>query len=668
MPCDFVSRPSRTLTWTALAFLVIASSMALPSAPAADPSLTYTLTPEAYNNTVRVANATDMLAPRIAVGPDPTGMGSVNVYVIGVDRSPCGDLVTVRSADGGQTFGAQHRAPLCLGGAGVDAVVAPNGTLIVLTAGPRVYRSFDGGASWALAATLDSSGDSGTVARDSVSGDVYAAWNVHVSVSRDGGGTWSNTSSNPPIAASVTQPSIAAYGGNLVVAFTDWGPDTPNGPFGHETTGVVISPDGGATWSPVKDLAPRGSAYRVGATSASVSVSGVFGVTWAAIDFNYTTWTLVSGSKDGGATWSPAFRVAEGGEIFVTWPFGRSTVFDSAGRVFTAWHGFTNSGAFAITVASSDANLTAFNESSFTIRFQSSVVNSTGVENLAADNASRVFLVWEVPTIPGPDQGVYVRTVTGAATGNVQGAATTAVTLRGSTAGGVVRQVTWTGQAFLLPELPPDEYQVWTGTGNSSALAGTIPVQPWGRTAFTVYVVSSGPPPPVTPFPWLPVAAFVIVLAAVGAAALQYTRITRENVLQRKVRFLLFEYIRDHPGTRFTEVRDAIGLQNGAAAYHLSVLEKQGFVHSETKRHRRWYYPSGDASLWKDLPVSPVQDSILRTVRERPGIAVRELSRTLNRGPSSVGYNVRALSREGLLRVQREGLLVRCYPSEAAGT
>ena len=115
-------------------------------------------------------------------------------------------------------------------------------------------------------------------------------------------------------------------------------------------------------------------------------------------------------------------------------------------------------------------------------------------------------------------------------------------------------------------------------------------------------------------------------------------------------------------------LRDAIGLQNGAAAYHLTVLEKQGFVHSEAKRRRRWYYPSGDASLWKDLPVSPVQDTILRTVRERPGIAVRELSRTLNRGPSSVGYNVRALSREGLLRVQREGLRVRCYPPEAAGS
>jgi predicted transcriptional regulator len=452
------------------------------------------------------------------------------------------------------------------------------------------------------------------------------------------------------------------------VAFTDWGPDTPNGPFGSETTAVVTSTDGGARWSAMKDLAPRGSAYRVGAPSLTASRSGVFAVTWASMDFTGTTRTLFSASQDGGASWSNAAIAAGDGEIFVPPPFGRSTVFDREGRLYTTWHGFPNSGTFSISVAGSNSNLTAFNASSFTIRFQTGVINSTGTENLAADNASRVFVVWEVPpSVPGPKAGVYVRTVTGAATGDVQGVPSATVTLRSST-NGTVRQVPWSGRAFLLPELPPDDYRVWIDAGNGSSLAGSMPVRPWSQTSFMVLVsgivVDHAPQ-----FPWLLVDALLAGVIAGGAALpfLHYTRLTRETVLQRKARLLLYEYIRDNPGASFSVVRDAFGLQNGAASYHLSVLEKQGFLHSETKGRRHFYYPNGNASLWKDLPLSELQNAILEAVRTTPGIGLRELGRSLGRGPSSVGYNVKALGREGLLRTVRDGLRLRCYPAEGSG-
>ncbi len=631
-----------------------------------------------------------MLAPRIAVGPDPVAAGRTDVYVVGVDNYTCADLVTVRSVDGGRTFGVPLKAALCLGGGWIDTVVAPNGTLIVSAPGPRIYRSFNGGASWSLAAALGSTADGSSLAWDPVSGDVYAVWNpagfhslgpTYIAVSRDGGATWSSPLS---ILGTAAQPSIAVHGGHVVVAVTD-----RSGSFGAETTGVTSSTDGGITWSTLTDLAPSGSVYRVNAPSAAVSGSGVFAVAWTAEFYNgpgsnpaYTNKTLISASRDGGTKWSAASPAAIGGNV-VAPSSGRSAIFDTVGRLFTAWHAYSSDLTTAnVTVVSSGTNLTVFNESSFTIRFQNTGANSTQMENLAADNASRVFVVWEIRSglvVPGSDEGVFVRTVTGSATAQVAStgatlavrgsglvaSATATLELRDPSTGAVVRSASWMGSPIGLDEIPPQNYEVWVDPGNGSVRAGIIPIEPWGETSFTVYVQGGIISTPPAPFPWIPVAAFVIVLAAVVAGALQYTRITRENVLQRKVRLLLFEYIRDHPGALFSQVRDAIGLQNGAAAYHLSVLEKQGFVHSETKRRRRWYYPSGDASLWKDLPVSPVQESILRAVRERPGIAVRELSRALNRGPSSVGYNVRALSREGLLRIAREGLRVRCYPPEA---
>ena len=62
--------------------------------------------------------------------------------------------------------------------------------------------------------------------------------------------------------------------------------------------------------------------------------------------------------------------------------------------------------------------------------------------------------------------------------------------------------------------------------------------------------------------------------------------------------------------------------------------------------------------------MSPLQQSILRAVARSPGVGVRELARSIGRHASSVAYNVRCLSREGLLRSERAGVKLRCYPVE----
>src|SRR3989454_1256454 len=117
-------------------------------------------------------------------------------------------------------------------------------------------------------------------------------------------------------------------------------------------------------------------------------------------------------------------------------------------------------------------------------------------------------------------------------------------------------------------------------------------------------------------------------------------------------------------GSSFSQVREAVGLQNGVAAYHLGVLERQGLVRSKTRRRHRWYYPDGDATLWHELPLSPLQSSLLDEVRRRPGVGVRELARHVDRRTSSVAYNVKALARDGVLRTEQKGRKLRCFPAD----
>ena len=153
-------------------------------------------------------------------------------------------------------------------------------------------------------------------------------------------------------------------------------------------------------------------------------------------------------------------------------------------------------------------------------------------------------------------------------------------------------------------------------------------------------------------------------VTSVFAFIIAYVRISGEDALQSRVRALMCDFIRDRPGSSFSQVRRALGLEHGVAAYHLEVLEDLEIVHSESRRGRRWYYANGNAALWRELPVSPLQESLLDAVRRSPGIGVRELARALDRSASSVAYNVRSLEEDGLLRTERQGIRVLCSPAE----
>jgi len=258
------------------------------------------------------------------------------------------------------------------------------------------------------------------------------------------------------------------------------------------------------------------------------------------------------------------------------------------------------------------------------------------------------------------ESGVFVRAVAGDASGDLvdesRSLQAVEIQLRDAVTGTLRARAPWNGSSLVLDRLPPGPYRVEVLVDGSLSEVGEIPVHTWSRTTFTIRVGAG------LPLAWIAGIGGLLVVAAL--TSLKYMRLSRESVLRRKVRLLLYEYIRDHPGSSFSAVKNALGLQNGVAAYHLGVLEKQGLTHSERRRYRRWYYPNGDVSLWRDLPLSALQTSIMENVRRFPGVGIRELARAIGRRSSSVSYNVRALVREGLLRTERDGRRLRCFPAE----
>ncbi len=670
--------PLRTVICCVVALVLLTSIPITWTAFSTEPGLRYTIDPSGHNDSVRVAPISLMWVPRIAVGlPQPNR--SATVYVLGLNpanntgntscarpaNASCAPLVVIRSLDGGKSFETPETTNTDLPGWSVDTVVLPNGTLVAASWGPWILVSTDSGTTWNVTATLGYAGAPTSLARDPVTGTLYAVWAPHtvweiiqgpilMSASHDGGYHWSTPVQILPAIPGGLYPEVAAYGNHVVVALSyDVVPTY---------IAVITSPDGGASWSNVTNLSVADVGYQM--PSVAVSSQGIFAVTWSQDGA-----VVVSVSMDNGSTWGSPSVVASvpGGG------FGHSAVFDDPGRLYITWtsQALYSSNA-SLYVASSDRSLDRFNASSFSITFHSQV--PTGVwyqENLAAAGEGNVFLTWESgdPSTPdAPGNGIFVRSVTGAVRGEIAihgplSAPSVTVELRDLATGATIRAATWGGTPVVFTDLAPDSYGLVVQVGNASAAYGQLPVQVWGLTDFTINI---GPPAPSPALPFVVAAAMVagVLLFASALSAIQYTRLAKENVLQRKVRALIYEHVRDNPGSSFSAIRDALGLQNGVAAYHLAVLENQGLLHSKIHRRHRWYYPDGDVSLWKELPLSPLQRSILGAVHGSPGAGVREIARLTGRRASSVAYNLEGLAREGILRRERLGRHVRYFPAE----
>ena len=120
---------------------------------------------------------------------------------------------------------------------------------------------------------------------------------------------------------------------------------------------------------------------------------------------------------------------------------------------------------------------------------------------------------------------------------------------------------------------------------------------------------------------------------------------TRERIL---------EALRRSPGMNTSELRTSVGLAWATAAYHLRVLQRQGFVHLEPKRRGHLCFPvdipprhRGLVSALRDQHTARVLGALLRG----DSMGISQLSSVLGLPEHSV--------RKRLLDLQGSGLVVK---------
>jgi predicted transcriptional regulator len=178
-------------------------------------------------------------------------------------------------------------------------------------------------------------------------------------------------------------------------------------------------------------------------------------------------------------------------------------------------------------------------------------------------------------------------------------------------------------------------------------------------------------------FPYLPLAVLALVgIAFAGIANTEagkywflkflilplYVKLSKKDVLDHFIRGQIYGYLVVHPGDNYTTIKRNLNLTNGTLTYHLDVLEREGFVKSQLRGTRRFYYPKEARMPDNGTGFPAIKNDMIMRVEESPGITISDLATLLGVSRQLTNYHLRALIQEGYVQVERKGMKTRCYP------
>ena len=137
---------------------------------------------------------------------------------------------------------------------------------------------------------------------------------------------------------------------------------------------------------------------------------------------------------------------------------------------------------------------------------------------------------------------------------------------------------------------------------------------------------------------------------------------TKKDILDHFVRGEIYGYIKVHPGDNFTTIKKNLELNNGTLTYHLSVLEKEGFVKTWSSGTHKFYYPKGAKIPGDGIKNPSIYDAILKSITDSPGITIKDIASVVGISKQLANYHVRKLAAAGKIELERKSLSKVCYP------
>ncbi|PKK85340.1 MAG: hypothetical protein CVT48_05840 [Thermoplasmata archaeon HGW-Thermoplasmata-1] len=159
----------------------------------------------------------------------------------------------------------------------------------------------------------------------------------------------------------------------------------------------------------------------------------------------------------------------------------------------------------------------------------------------------------------------------------------------------------------------------------------------------------------------------LLIIFAVGGVK----TVTPENVLDKKIRQLLLEHIRNNPGTHLREIAEKLSMNVTNARWHLRKLEKTDLVTGKKSNGKLIYYAKQGGVAARD---SAISGSILKNdnalnimlyVHSHSGCNQREIADALEVNHGTVRWHVGKLMDAKLVSDMSSGNRHRYFSTEA---
>ncbi|HWQ67167.1 MAG TPA: winged helix-turn-helix transcriptional regulator [Methanospirillum sp.] len=152
-----------------------------------------------------------------------------------------------------------------------------------------------------------------------------------------------------------------------------------------------------------------------------------------------------------------------------------------------------------------------------------------------------------------------------------------------------------------------------------------------------------------------------------------YRRVTGKNLLDHETRRLLYNTIVSMPGVDLRTLTEITRVNENTIRYHLDRMVGSGVLHITLIGGSGHYFENhGKYSEQEQLLLSrmSIEESnrILQIVGEKPGLSRGELASIIGVSGPTITRSVHHLTKEGLIRCERDGRFSRYYPSWADHT
>jgi predicted transcriptional regulator len=142
-----------------------------------------------------------------------------------------------------------------------------------------------------------------------------------------------------------------------------------------------------------------------------------------------------------------------------------------------------------------------------------------------------------------------------------------------------------------------------------------------------------------------------------------YVRIKKKDVLNHFARGQIYGYIQANPGAHYNAILQDLKMQNGVTAYHLQVLEREGYIKSFRDGMYKRFYPKEMKIEEKKLHLSHIQKSILHELHRHRGISQKNLAKLLDESKQVINYHVKILENVGLIKCERGSRSTALFPA-----